>query len=115
MILYRPVGQKELDLIEKSRYKEFPPRLEGQPIFYPVVNKQYARQIASEWNVKDKLSGYIGYVVEFEVDDGYLKQYDIKTVGAGGHKEYWIPAERLAEFNGHIIGRIRVLEKFESA
>ena len=31
-VLYRPVGQKELDLIAESEFKEFPPRLEWQPI-----------------------------------------------------------------------------------
>lgn len=36
-ILYRPVGAKELDLIAASGYREFPPRLPEQPIFYPVI------------------------------------------------------------------------------
>lgn len=34
-VLYRPVGQKELDLIAASGFLGFPPRLPGQPIFYP--------------------------------------------------------------------------------
>ncbi|GHU99239.1 hypothetical protein FACS1894211_04290 [Clostridia bacterium] len=112
MKLYRPVGQKEFDLIAESGYKEFPPRLKWQPIFYPVLDKAYARQIASEWNVKDEFSGYVGYVLEFEVDDEYLKRYDIQTVGASHHQEYWIPAEKPAEFNRHIIGLIKTVEKF---
>ena len=33
MILYRPVGSKELELIKKSNYRRFPPRLAEQPIF----------------------------------------------------------------------------------
>ena len=52
MILYRPVGTKELELIEKSGYKCFPPRLPVQPIFYPVLNEKYAAEIASQWNVR---------------------------------------------------------------
>ena len=52
MILYRPVGTKELELIEKSGYKCFPPRLPEQPIFYPVLNEKYAAEIASQWNVR---------------------------------------------------------------
>ena len=47
MILYRPVGTKELELIKESGYKGFPPRLPDQPIFYPVLNEQYATEIAS--------------------------------------------------------------------
>jgi hypothetical protein len=46
--LYRPVGQKELDLIAQSGYRAFPPRLSGQPIFYPVLNEEYAREIACD-------------------------------------------------------------------
>jgi len=107
------VGQKEFDLIEKSGFKEFPPRLEGQPIFYPVLNQDYAEQIASEWNTKDEFSGYVGYVLEFEVDDGYLSQFDIQTVGASRHQEYWIPSEKLCEFNNHIMGQINVIRKFK--
>jgi hypothetical protein len=38
-ILYRPVGPKELVLIAASGYREFPPRLPDQPIFYPVLNQ----------------------------------------------------------------------------
>ena len=112
MKLYRPVGQKEFELIEQSGYKKFPPRLDWQPIFYPVLNLEYARQIASEWNAKDEFSGYVGYVLEFDVDDNYLKQYDIQAVGASIHQEYWIPAENLVDFNKHIIGTIKVVEKF---
>jgi hypothetical protein len=35
MILFRPVGPKELELIASSGYTAFPPRLPEQPIFYP--------------------------------------------------------------------------------
>ena len=37
--LYRPVGSEELRLIAASGFREFPPRLPGQPIFYPVLNE----------------------------------------------------------------------------
>jgi hypothetical protein len=40
--LYRPVGRHELDLIEESGFGAFPPRLPEQPIFYPVLNEEYA-------------------------------------------------------------------------
>lgn len=49
--LYRPVGEKELDLIKESDYRKFPPRLAEQPIFYPVLNQEYATEIARDWNV----------------------------------------------------------------
>ena len=54
-------------------------------------------------------SGYAGYVTTFEIDDEYISQYDIQTVGASYHQEFWIPAEELENFNQHIIGQIRVI------
>ncbi len=48
MILFRPVGTKELELIAQLDFCAFPPRLEIQPIFYPVLNFDYAAQIARD-------------------------------------------------------------------
>jgi hypothetical protein len=66
-LLFRPVGQKEFDLIADTGFKSFPPRLEGQPIFYPVLNEEYATFIARDWNTVDAASGFIGYVLRFSV------------------------------------------------
>jgi hypothetical protein len=110
--LFRPVGQKELDLIRESGYHAFPSRLAHQPIFYPVLDFEYAVQIARDWNTKDAASGYVGYVTTFEVDAAYLEKYSIQTVGSCGHREYWIPAEALSEFNRHIVGPIRVIDQY---
>ena len=109
MILYRPVGEAELRLIAESGFTAFPPRLPEQPIFYPVLNEQYAVEIASKWNTRDPASGFKGYVTRFEVDDGFLARYQIQTVGRSYHQEYWIPAEDLAEFVRHIVGKIEVI------
>src|SRR5690348_17829640 len=93
VVLYRPVGQKEMDLIQASGYTSFPPRLYYQPIFYPVLNLEYATQIARDWNTKDAASGYVGYVTRFRVRKSVLDLYQIQQVGYSIHKEYWIPAE----------------------
>ena len=111
MKLYRPVGTKELELVIRSGNKAFPPRLAEQPIFYPVLNEEYAIEIASKWNVEYN-DDHKGYVAEFEVDDEYCSKYEPHTVGAGYHQELWIPAEELEEFNKHIIGEIRVIKKY---
>src|SRR5215472_15373727 len=97
--LYRPVGPKELELIVASGYSEFPPRLPDQPIFYPVLNEEYARQIARDWNVPT--SG-AGYVVRFAVRRSFADRYPVKTVGASVQKELWIPAQELPELNRNI-------------
>ncbi|OCR00254.1 hypothetical protein BCD67_24935 [Oscillatoriales cyanobacterium USR001] len=111
--LFRPVGQKEMDLIQKSGYTSFPPRLPFQPIFYPVLSEEYAIQIARDWNTKDAASGYTGYVTTFRVKANFLSRYSIQTVGSSKHKEYWIPAEDMAEFNQNIVGLIEVIGKFK--
>lgn len=103
--LYRPVGPKELELIQKSDYTEFPPRLPEQPIFYPVMNKEYAIQITEEWNAP---AYGVGYVVEFDVDADYLKKFEEQNVGGEIHNELWVPAEELNEFNSNIVGIMRV-------
>ncbi len=111
MILYRPVGTKELQLIAKSGFKCFPPRLPEQPIFYPVLSKEYATEIASNWNVKYN-DDHMGFVTQFEVDDEFVKKYEPHTVGASYHRELWVPAEELEKFNKHIIGTISVIAAF---
>lgn len=108
MILYRPVGLHELQLIYESGLTAFPPRLPEQPILYPVLNIEYARQIAFDWNAK--IEPYAGYVTEFEVEDKYVSQFERKIVGGRQHEELWIPAEKLDEFNQHIIGKIKVVD-----
>ena len=110
MELFRPVGQNELALIEQSGFRAFPPRLPEQPIFYPVLNEKYAIEIASKWNTTD---GNMGYVTRFIISDKFISMFDVQTVGASYHKEYWIPAEELERFNENIIGVIEVIHKFE--
>jgi hypothetical protein len=112
VVLYRPVGQKELDLIAASGYQAFPPRLPHQPIFYPVLNEAYAVQIARDWNTTDAASGYAGYVTRFRVRADFLARYPVQTVGGRDHQEYWIPAEVLDAFNDSIVGPIEVVQEF---
>jgi hypothetical protein len=63
--LWRPTGPEELALVEASGWVAWPPRLPEQPIFYPVLNEDYAVRIARDWNVP--ASG-VGYVTRFEVE-----------------------------------------------
>ncbi|MEL7435001.1 MAG: hypothetical protein AAFN11_13735, partial [Chloroflexota bacterium] len=93
-------------------FQAFPPRLDWQPIFYPVLNRAYALEIASKWNTKDTASDFVGIVTAFDVDDAYLSQFEPKTVGNGTHQELWIPAEKLATFNQKIAGAIRIVDVF---
>ena len=109
--LYRPVGPKELELIAASGFSKFPPRLPEQPIFYPVLNEEYARQIARDWNVP--ASG-AGYVTRFTLRKDFADRYPIRTVGGSVHQELWIPAEDVAEMNRNIVGAIEVIAEFKT-
>ena len=55
--------------------------------------------------------GYFGYVTAFEIDNKYISKFEAQTVGASYHQEFWIPAEKLDEFNSNIIGKIEILYK----
>src|SRR5438477_9569371 len=112
--LYRPVGKNELNLIRESGFTKFPPRLPGQPIFYPVFNEEYATQIARDWNTKFSKSR-CGYVTRFQVCKEFLAKYEIRTVGGSIHQEYWISAEDLSVFNENIVGQIEVIAQFHGS
>jgi hypothetical protein len=98
-----------LELIAASGWREFPPRLPDQPIFYPVLNEGYAVQIARDWNVP--ASG-AGFVTRFEVNAHFVERYPRKIVGGREHEELWVPAEELPEFNRNIVGPIIVVAEF---
>lgn len=68
--------------------------------------------IARDWNVP--ASG-VGYVTRFDVERSYLDQFDVHQVGGQTILEYWIPAERIDEFNDHIVGTIVEVARFEVA
>ena len=102
----------ELDLIAASGWRSFPPRLAGQPIFYPVLNEEYATKIARDWNTKDPASGFVGYVLRFNVERPYVDQFEVHRVGGSRIDELWVPADELGEFNRHIVGAIDVTAEF---
>ena len=106
MHLWRPVGFKEMGLVFEIGMSAFPPRLPEQPIFYPVLNQEYAEQIARNWNVQEDDAA--GYVTHFEVPDSFSQRYERHVVGGSIHEEWWVPAEELPEFNRSIVPPITV-------
>ena len=108
--LWRPVGPVELQLIRESGMRSFPPRLPEQPIFYPVLSKEYAIKIARDWNVPASGSGY---VTRFEILKSFIERYQVHEAGGQAHLEYWIPAEDVAALNAAIVGEIEVVAEFQ--
>ena len=111
MRLYRPVGLRELELIAATGYRAFPPRLSWQPVFYPVVTREYAHAIITQWNSKEADAGHCGFVTEFDVSDEFAARYPVQQLGGGSvYRELWVPSGELDEFNRHIEGPIHVIE-----
>lgn len=109
VVLWRPTGPEEIELVRASGSRRWPPRLPDQPIFYPVLNEEYATMIARDWNVK--ASG-VGYVTKFSVRKSYLDAFEVQQVGGSTILEYWIPAEQLEDFNDNIVGLIEEVAEF---
>ncbi|MGC3955699.1 MAG: hypothetical protein QM804_15860 [Propionicimonas sp.] len=107
--LWRPCNDVELALVADTGYRRWPARLFWQPIFYPVLNEEYATELARGFQVP-AFGG--SHVTRFEVDTTYLAQFDVQRVGSNTSLEYWIPAEQLEEFNDHIVGTIEVVASY---
>lgn len=112
MILYRPTGLAELKLVAATNWTAWPARLPDQPIFYPVVTREYASKIARDWNAGDSFSRYIGFVTRFEITEEAATRYPVQFAGGKSHGELWVPAEDLADFNRQIVGKISVVESY---
>ena len=110
MILYRPIGHRELEALYDLGMRAFPPRLPDQPIFYPVLNPGYAREIAEGWNTKSDT--FAGYVTRFSVHNDYVARFERRVVGAARHEELWVPAEKLDEFNSHLVGHVEIITAY---
>lgn len=80
-----------------------------QPIFYPVLDEDYAIKIARDWNVP---RDGVGYVTKFRVESGFLRRYPVQQAGGKTILELWVPAEELDEFNTHLVGLIEVVHEF---
>lgn len=104
------MGRFEFEKIQAADFRAFPARLPEQPIFYPVTNLEYARQIARDWNMRGAESGRIGIILRFRVPAETLATYPIRTVGGRDHAELWVPAEELQAFNASLVGLIEVAE-----
>jgi hypothetical protein len=111
-VLWRPTGPEEWELVRQSGWHAWPPRLPEQPIFYPVLDEEYAIKIARDWNAPHH---GVGYVTRFRVESEFLQRYPVQQAGGKTILELWVPAEELDEFNAHIVGPIEVVHEFRRA
>ncbi|MFL6000249.1 MAG: hypothetical protein ACJ736_39225 [Streptomyces sp.] len=95
--------------VRRAAKEPWPPGLPEQPIFYPVLNEDYAIRIARDWNVKHDGAGF---VTRFGVESDFLSRCPVQQAGGRTILELWVPAEELDEFNAHIVGVIEVVHEF---
>lgn len=103
MTLYKPVGKRELALIERSGWSRFPPRLKNQPVFYTAICEDEAMQYAQQSAGDDT-----GYVMRFHVRKDYINKYRTDHANDNSHDELSVPLHALEEFNNNIIGLIEL-------
>ena len=111
-----PSVKRSLDLIAASGWRRFPPRLGHQPIFYPVLTEEYATKIARDWNTKDAVSGYVGYVLRFSVRADALERWPPQQGAAGAtFASCGCRRSELDDFNAAIVGPIEVIDEYRGA
>ena len=95
VLLYRPVGQAELDLVAASDWLEFPLQLPEPPVFY----------LAPPGPAAGLPGTGPGYLLRLAVDADYVAHFE----AAGPEPaELRVPTAELAGFNRRITGRIEV-------
>ncbi len=97
--LYKPVGQRELTLIERSGWTRFPPRIARRPVFYTDMSDEEAATCA----VRET-----GYIIKFHIRKDYLMKYAVRHNECNDHDELCVPTHALEDFNNNIIGLIEV-------
>lgn len=97
--LYKPVGQRELALIERSGWTRFPPRIARRPVFYTDMNDEPAGSGAVQ---------EASYIIKVHVRKEYLKKYAFTFNDDNDHDELRVPTDSLEDFNNNIIGLIEV-------
>jgi hypothetical protein len=65
----------------KAGWTSRPPTLLEQPIFYPVLDEDYAGQIARDWNPRHPSTDNRGYITRFRVRAAFLARRDVMVVG----------------------------------
>lgn len=114
MILFRPTGAEELILVEDSGWRAWPPRLPDQPIFYPVLSFEFTEKIARDWNSNRAAPDNLGYVTRFEIDQVTADRYSVRDAGGQQHRELWVPADDLGNFNRGIVGLIEIVAAYRN-
>lgn len=110
VVLYKPVDMVEFDLIKKSGFRRFPPRLPHHPGFTAVVHSEFAKEIAGDLINSKLTKNPASVVLVFEVYKMFLDKYEKKTFGSKQTEEVLVPSNDLEQLNDNISGKIKVID-----
>lgn len=111
MELYRPMSAEEYKAVAAKEFRGFPPRTEEQPLFAALLSQTGAERIAKHMRI-EKRAEHTAYVVSFLVEDSFIRQFPVQHDDEPDYRAVWIPAEDVELLNQHLIGKIRMLERF---
>ena len=111
MELYRPLSAEDYRQIETLEFSGFPPRSDGQPLFTALLSREGAAGIARRMKI-EKQAEHTVYVVGFLVEDAYIRQFPVQNSDQPERSALWIPAEEIDILNQHLVGKIRMLDRF---
>lgn len=107
--LYKSLSPVELAGVINNGWQSFAPLPIEQTIFAPKINLEHAQMLARQL---EACLHTVGYVVCFTIEADFLQRFQCQTIAYEEQREYRIPAEELALFNQHLIGRIQPLTAF---
>ena len=111
MELYRPLSAEEYNAVAEKGFRGFPPRSAEQPLFAALLSQTGAKKIARHMRI-EKQAEHTAYVVSFLVDDAYIRQFPVQQDDEPDFRALWIPAEDVEILNQHLIGKIRIIERY---
>ena len=111
MELFRPISAEEYKAIEAKEFRGFPACSPEQPLFSALLSQVGATNIAKHMRM-EKQAERTAYVVGFLVDDAFIRQFPVQYADEPDSRALWIPAEDLEILNQHLIGKIRIIDRF---
>lgn len=100
LVLWRAVGQAELNLVAASGWRAWPPAAPGRAGFRAVLDRRLAARVSRERIVPAEGAGF---VARFEVERSFIQRY---PAGRDGEPGYLIPARDVTALNDHLVGVI---------
>jgi hypothetical protein len=104
-VLFRPVGQLVVDLIESSDWRAFPPGLDWQLISHPGLTEENSATIARDWKAMDAADASVDHELKFEAYHEERNGHQVSEAGGRACGKHWITAELIDDINRSYVGQ----------